>query len=1046
MPRPEDDLENILGGARPVTLSEIDKQILRHAAAFKFFGAPAITEIAGQLDLPMVLSSARPRIGSPKFRATTEAARDAERHVQARRDIEENPDIFGGPGEIDGPFDEGGFLNPFSLVKSVLLGGINTFLGPISTPLNVGRVVVEEILLDDDEEATAPARGSDARERSLSAIGGADVSGSGRPGDDVLLGDERADNLGGGPVQRERPIDDAARLRADDAAAAASDTSGRSAQLGGSGFDRGFGERGQSGRGEVGGNLGGSGRGGIDREEGGMIPESTVPGVARAPVPNVTLHENEMVLRSRVPEVHGAETLEELNRNPEAFEIRRRGGGGTLAGGSSSDPLDPPASPSAPIVVNVGGAQIRLPAGATPEAIQGAIAHFQATPEFDALIDKTSGAPARVRMLVGSAPSQDRLANLHRFYPDAMPYDDDNFVFTDPVTGRPTLYNPEGLDVGDVASVAREGAQFVGSTLGALAGAAAGTVFGAPTGPGVFATASTTAATAAGLGAAAGGSLFDALMGVAVGRIDTRPLARITIDTATDVMAAASGQRMGELMPLAFKRALGAGRSGAQALIDTFKRLSIDPPAGAATGSGALGTVEKMLAGTPSSGAIMQENAERVLAQTKAAADDLAARFGRPLDRGPAGETVRRGAQRAADVFEAKQEQIYIEAFDMIGDDTLVSLTNVTALRRELQQRLGAAPESLRRTLGAAINRLQAMEADALANVDDVTRAALDAGEIGADEAMGGIAFGALRQIRTDLGRELAAPVMVGSVSARNDALKQVYGALTQDLSEAARQTGPEAAKKLAAADRFTRLFMNTSAKTLEKIGRFDADEKAFDYVMSMTKDGAQSLARMRRHFEPDEWDSVAATVLSRMGLARPYAQDASGDVFSVSTFLTNWNRMTPEAKKTLFGGRRYADMADALDDLTTAVSSLKDMERLANTSKTAPVMIAWMTMQTLIGGLAGFGATGDVGTGALSAVGTVIAPRAAARLITNPRFVQWLASPVTNPTGISAHLGRLTEIALAEPEIEGEIDQYLAVLRDVMGTQPEPAFTGAIE
>ena len=35
-----------------------------------------------------------------------------------------------------------------------------------------------------------------------------------------------------------------------------------------------------------------------------------------------------------------------------------------------------------------------------------------------------------------------------------------------------------------------------------------------------------------------------------------------------------------------------------------------------------------------------------------------------------------------------------------------------------------------------------------------------------------------------------------------------------------------------------------------------------------------------------------------------------------------------------------------------------------------------------------------------------------------------------TNPTGLSAHLGRLVGIAKAEPELAEAIDQYVAELR----------------
>ena len=250
-------------------------------------------------------------------------------------------------------------------------------------------------------------------------------------------------------------------------------------------------------------------------------------------------------------------------------------------------------------------------------------------------------------------------------------------------------------------------------------------------------------------------------------------------------------------------------------------------------------------------------------------------------------------------------------------------------------------------------------------------------------------------------------------------------------MGAAARQASPKAAKKLDVADRFTRLFMNTSNKTLEKIAKFDADEKAFNFVMSTTKDGAQMLARLRRHFTPEEFDTVAATVLGRLGLARQGAQNATGDAFSVSTFLTRWNTMTPEAKRILFDGSRYKDLVEPLDDLVRVVGSLKEVEKLANSSNTGRVMATYMTLQTLGGTLGAF-AGGDVQSGAAGVLGALVAPRVAARLITSPRFVKWLLTPVTSPNGIGAHLGRLVGIAKAEPELKEAIEQYVQAMRPV--------------
>ncbi len=80
------------------------------------------------------------------------------------------------------------------------------------------------------------------------------------------------------------------------------------------------------------------------------------------------------------------------------------------------------------------------------------------------------------------------------------------------------------------------------------------------------------------------------------------------------------------------------------------------------------------------------------------------------------------------------------------------------------------------------------------------------------------------------------------------------------------------------------------------------------------------------------------------------------------------------------------------------------------------------------LGGLA----TGDVQGGAAGVLTTLVAPRVAARLITSPRFVKWLLTPVTSANGIGAHLGRLVGIAEAEPELREEIAQYMAAMRPV--------------
>lgn len=643
--------------------------------------------------------------------------------------------------------------------------------------------------------------------------------------------------------------------------------------------------------------------------------------------------------------------------------------------------------------IKVGDTILSLPEGASQEAIQKAVAHYRSTPEFAATVDKKSGAPARVRMLVGGAPVQDRLANIKRFYPDAVDYGADNFVFTDPGTGRPTLYNPEGLDWGDVASVAREGSQFVGGTLGASAGSVGG--------PGGM-------VIGAGAGTAAGGAVFDALMNLTQGRVDTRGPVQAVIDTAIDFGAGAIGQKLGDLLGKGIQKITGMGTQTARQIYNNFLDLGIDPPAGAVSRS--AGSVQTMLGNTPSGANVIHEQAQKVTNQIARAAERTVARFGAPQTDQGAGGVIRQAAQEAIDYIDdpiiGQTAQLYDDAFSLVGADTRVAVPNVGRLLQSMRAELAKAPESRAEALEPAIRQLMAIQADA---------------------AQGGIPFDALRAVRTEIGRAMKDKL---TTSIKQTNLKRIWGALTEDLGAAAKATSDEAADRLTAADEAFRLWKVGSEELLDKLVKFDADEKAWKFVWNSARDGGTALTKLRSHFTNEEWDTVAATFLNRLGQATPGKQNAAGDAFSVNTFLTNWNRLAPEAKEALFGGGRYAEMAGDLSKLTNAMESLKGMEALANTSNTGHVLIGYATLSTIMGAL-GTMASGDITGGVAAAGASVAGPYAAAKLLTSPAFVRWLATPVTRIQSLSSHVARLGAIAEAEPAIREEIYQYMQAMRN---------------
>ena len=647
-------------------------------------------------------------------------------------------------------------------------------------------------------------------------------------------------------------------------------------------------------------------------------------------------------------------------------------------------------------------------APAAPEAASGPWSQY-APPAQTA--DARTGAPANVRAAVGAAQTpEDRLATLRRFYPDARPEGADNFLFRDPRTQRPTLYNPPGLDLGDVASVVPEIGEAVGGTIGgALALPPA--VAGAPVTGGASALA---VPAGIGLGAAAGrevATLGASLLGPTV---DTRSAGRRIGDAATTAGINAVAGPVADAAVAGARRVLGpVGRVlGGRGLAspDDFAQAGVRASAGDVTGNPLTQTAQlaagSALGGTRRMAPFMEGQTDdlgRAVART-------AEEIGTPTTPGNAGAIVREGAGRAVQRFEARQADLYDQAFAMIGADSRVSFPRVQALRQEIAAEIAQAPNSAGARLAPVLRRIDALLADS---------------------ADGGLPFGAMRRERTALGRTLGAPAP--SASAPNTEvqpyLQRLYGSLTEDMTTHATAAGDDAARALSLADRYTRFNRNLNLPALERVQRQGTDQQVYDMLFPRSgRADAQSLNRVLRNLQPEERSAVAATVLDRLGTPNPGSQAAED--FSAATFLTNWNRLTrdgPAARRVLFGGEN-AELGQSLDRLVRVASSMRDTARYTNWSGTARIGLAGATAAS-IGNPA---MDGDVG-GVVQAVGlSLVAPNIAVRLMTNPRFVNWLAgaAPTIAREGISTSLFRsLGRVGAVNPEMRDAVEQYRAAI-----------------
>lgn len=437
--------------------------------------------------------------------------------------------------------------------------------------------------------------------------------------------------------------------------------------------------------------------------------------------------------------------------------------------------------------------------------------------------------------------------------------------------------------------------------------------------------------------------------------------------------------------------------------------LGIGLPAGAATGSRTIQALEQGLATTPGGVGVIGKAYQNATDQLGEAVSNTASKIGRPLTKQGAGEKIVSGATKAIDKFQTTRTELDNAAESIIGTSRPASLNNIKKLRDELT-----------------------LVTDKKSRNPEVIRSLSEIKNILDDADKSGINYQDLRKIRTRIGQELDKPSLADVSPADEANLRRLYGAIRSDLYDTAATAGDDAVKALSKHDRYVRYYSNTNQPVLKKIIDQGTDESAFNYAITSAQDGGSKLQSLKRSLPKNEWDDVSATVLANLGRPTAGNQGATAlgelsDEFSVNTFLTNYNKMSPEARKVLWKNTRYDGIERDLDSIVKTAQALKDPQRYANTSKTAGALAQ---QAAIYGGIGFLASGGDTETGLKVAAGSYVAPYAAAKLMTNPKFVRWLAK-VPNRT-LGSNIDNLQAISSTKSgkQIAPEIKQYIKVIK----------------
>lgn len=458
------------------------------------------------------------------------------------------------------------------------------------------------------------------------------------------------------------------------------------------------------------------------------------------------------------------------------------------------------------------------------------------------------------------------------------------------------------------------------------------------------------------------------------------------------------------------------GESGRQAVaeaVDLFGRTGANPTVGQATGGRVSQGIETVLSKAPGSGARMAKAAEKaaddIASRVNTIADDLS-RKGTAEVAGRTIETGITGSGGFVERFSNKAHTLFNAIDNHLTPNKPVSVENTNQALRELTAGIPGAENLSGVLANPKINQIQ--KAFAL--------------DIGTDKKL---PYTALKTLRSQVGDLLSSSDIIAD--APRAQLKRLYAALSRDMEGAAKEAGPEAVKAFQRANKFWKVGMQRVEDTLQKITNKTNPEDVF-LAATRGKEGATTLRAVKRSLKPEEWDVVLSATLRRMGRAK----GGSVGEFSLETYLTNWRNLAPEARNALVGGARYKEIGKDLDAIAKVAERIREGARVLDNPSGTAGQLANMGAGFTAGGAL---LAGDV-TIPLAIGGAAVTANGAARLMTSPSFVKWLAKSSEIPLEqLPGHIARLSNAMRDEsPETQEAAAAYLSELTQFDKPQEE--------
>lgn len=424
---------------------------------------------------------------------------------------------------------------------------------------------------------------------------------------------------------------------------------------------------------------------------------------------------------------------------------------------------------------------------------------------------------------------------------------------------------------------------------------------------------------------------------------------------------------------------LGQGLQPTRGFQRTFEAASGLP--------GGAGTIQRSIQST-------QRGIDRAL-------DTTIESFGVPRSKAIIGRRLKQGAKGFTDNFRAQMAVKYSDMGKLFDKNAQVTMAHTLETLAENVDDFATTPN-----IGSSVNPQKLL--GWLRDIEGVN---------------GKLTWRQAASFRTAVGDMLGDPKLSTDVS--RGTLKRVYGSLTADMEGFVATKGDRALQQWR---RLGAQYKAGSARIdmLESISKSDIVSDTFNAAFRGAEDSAQRLTAVKRSMDGDTWNDLVATKLHEMGKATPGTAGTAGG-YSPATFLTNWNKLSADAKAVMFGAKN--GLRQKLDRLTDVIAAFGEGGAVANRSQTAHTSAFQDFIQGRWIQLGERGAAKTV----RGLAGATMSPLAISRLMTNEVFLTWLTKGAdvvrANPRGFGAHIGRLIAVAKVQPELREDIQIFLAQL-----------------